>query len=716
MKTVILAEKPSQAKAYVECFAQHTKHTGYYQVNDPLLPQDTIVTYGFGHLVELVTPDKYDVKYQRWALAYLPIFPTKFKYHVPYKKQAQFKIVKKWLLQAETIIIATDADREGENIAWSIMRQAGVNLKQVTLKRLWINSLERQVVRAGFKNLHAGMDFYPKYQEAMTREISDWLVGMNASPLYTLMLKKYGISGTFSVGRVQTPTLAIVYQRQQEISKFIAQPYQEIAGEVLDAGTQTFHVQLDPKQQFFDSATINAFLTKHNVELGVQSGTVIASDNTTITVASPRLFSLSTLQAQVNRMYHASASATLVAVQNLYEAKLLTYPRTDTNFITLAEFDYLKSELLTYETWLDIKLANTNLLPQKRYVNEDKVQEHHAIIPTRNVPTPRKWAQLSELERKIYRLVLATTMAMFAETSLYHETTLQFKVGRAVFKAQGKQLVRPGWQLLFPEKLAHAEQSASVPQLAIGKKVAIKVSLIDKITQPPAALTEGTLIMAMKHAGKFVDDADDQAILKATEGIGTEATRAGIIEKLKQKKYLTVKGNTLTVSESGQVLCEIVATQPLLVSPKMTAQWEIALNQIGSGTRTSTNFIAQIERFLTQVINQTPTIISNDLALQEKLTHYQSKVAQPTVLGACPWCQTGAITERKQGYRCTNTSCHYQLPKVLSRKTLPKTALKQLVKTGKSTLIKGFKSKNNRPFSAQLAMIDQKLTFIFPEK
>ncbi|MFT8632945.1 MULTISPECIES: DNA topoisomerase, partial [Lactobacillaceae] len=233
MTTVILAEKPSQARSYVEAFQKSTKKQGCYAVSDPVLPQDTFITYGFGHLVELATPEKYDEKYKHWTLSNLPIFPDKYKFIVPSDKKVQFKIVKDLLTKADTIIVATDSDREGENIAWSIMNQARINLKDKNIKRLWINSLEKDAILAGFKNLKDGWNYYPAYKEAQTRQISDWLVGMNGSPLYTLLLRQNGVRGVYSIGRVQTPTLYMVYQRDQTIKNFKPEPYFELNAEIL---------------------------------------------------------------------------------------------------------------------------------------------------------------------------------------------------------------------------------------------------------------------------------------------------------------------------------------------------------------------------------------------------------------------------------------------------------------------------------------------------
>ncbi len=255
MTTVILAEKPSQARSYIEAFQKNTRHDGYYMVSDPVLPDETIVTFGFGHLVELATPDKYDAKYEHWSLKNLPIFPAQYQFVVEADKAKQFNVVKGLLTKAETIVVATDSDREGENIAWSIMKKANLDLKSKNIKRLWINSLEKDAVIDGFRNLRDGWAYYPKYQEAQTRQISDWLVGMNASPLYSLMLQQNGVNGVYSIGRVQTPTLYMVYQRDEVIENFQPEPYFELKAKiVVDSGT--FDAKLEPYQRFKDTAGI----------------------------------------------------------------------------------------------------------------------------------------------------------------------------------------------------------------------------------------------------------------------------------------------------------------------------------------------------------------------------------------------------------------------------------------------------------------------------
>lgn len=413
-KTVILAEKPSQARSYVEAFQESHKKPGYYQVQDPLVGSSVAVTYGFGHLVELASPDYYHQAWKKWRLDNLPLFPEQFEFVVPGDKQKQFGVVKDLLVNASEIIVATDSDREGENIAWSIMRQAGVDLDNKNLKRLWINSLEVSAIRAGFNDLKNGWDYYDIFQEAQAREIGDWLVGMNASPLFSLSLQNLGVKGTYSVGRVQTPTLYMIYDRQKKIAAFKPEPYQVLQAHVA-AQKGEFVGELDPKQRFKGQVERDEFVQKNNLVLGEQQGVIESVDTQAKQTPSSRLFSLSSLQVKASRLFYASAAETLEVVQSLYERKFLTYPRTDCQFITEKEFAYLQDNLAHYQYLLDVQVELKPKTANKRYVNGAKVQEHTAIVLTRNTPTKQQLLEMSVLEKNIYLLVLRTTLGMFVE-------------------------------------------------------------------------------------------------------------------------------------------------------------------------------------------------------------------------------------------------------------------------------------------------------------
>ncbi|QAR71966.1 type IA DNA topoisomerase (plasmid) [Pediococcus acidilactici] len=711
MTTVILAEKPSQARSYVQAFQKSTKKQGYYTVSDPVLPENTLVTYGLGHLVELATPDKYDQKYQQWALSNLPIFPNKYKFIVPTDKKKQFKVVKDLLTKADTIIAATDSDREGENIAWSIMNQAKINLKSKTIKRLWINSLEKDAILDGFKNLKDGWAYYPAYKEAQTRQISDWLVGMNGSPLYTLLLKQSGVHGVYSIGRVQTPTLYMVYQRDQTIKNFKPEPYFELNAEIL-ANQQKFVAKLDPYQRFKDEAGIITFMQAKHVQKGSQAGLIKDVQKQDKKRASPQLFSLSSLQSEINKRYHASASDTLQAVQNLYEAKLLTYPRTDSNYITEQEFNYLVENLNGYLGFLSKDVSLNHQEPNKRYVNGKKVQEHHAIIMTKTVPTQEKLSKFPALEQRIYNLVLRTTLAMFADPYEYEETVIFTSIGDAVFKATGNVPKNQGWRVLFSDyKTEKPEEETTLPLVEVGQSISANLTPDQKMTKPPVPFTEGTLITAMKTAGKTLDDEEAQSILKDNEGIGTEATRANVLDVLKKRGYLLTEKNKLHVSQQGITLCKAVELEPLLTSPEMTAKWEKALKQISAKKRTQENFLEQIKKFVEKLIADVPTQLTGSTAIKQQIDHQQQaqksaevflETPQATVLNK----QKFYIVKPKQGEDFT-------LPKKWSSKTLGKTAIKALVTKGETSKLKGFKSKKGKSFDAKLKLDGHKLSFDF---
>lgn len=721
MTTIILAEKPSQARAYVQAFQNSTKKQGYFDVSDPVLPENTKVTFGFGHLVELATPDEYDSKYKKWALANLPIFPEKYKFVVGADKKKQFGIVKELLNQADTIIVATDSDREGENIAWSIMTKSGIDLKSKTLKRLWINSLEKEAILDGFKNLKDGWDYYPAYQEAQTRQISDWLVGMNGSPLYTLLLQKAGVKGVYSIGRVQTPTLYMIYQRDLAIKNFKPEPYFELNAKI-SVDSQNFDAKLDPYKRFKDEKRLISFMNDKSVQKGNQDGLIKDVKKQQKKSSSPRLFSLSSLQSEINKRYHASASDTLKAVQSLYEAKLLTYPRTDCNYITDQEFSYLVDHLEAYSKLLTNQVSLTQVKPQAHYVNSKKVQEHHAIIMTKTVPTVEKLHSLSKLEQQVYNLVLRTTLAMFADPYEYEETTILTKVGEAIFKATGKVPTNQGWKLLFNTDAEKPDKEDIIlPAVAKGQAIKADLGTDRKLTKAPVPFTEGTLITAMKTAGKTLDDEEAQAVLKDTEGIGTEATRANILDGLKKRGYLFIQKNNVHVSEQGTTLCKAVELEPLLTTPEMTAKWEVALKQIGQKKRTQENFLGQIKRFVQKLVTEVPEQMQQSESLTQQVASQktaESEAKKEDEIGICPICKQGEIVDKGNFYGCTNYKadqpCKFTLPKKWSNKTITKTIVKTLLTKGTTNKLKGFQSKKTgKEFSAKLVLKSGKLAFEF---
>lgn len=705
---MILAEKPSQALAYASSFESMEKKNGYFIVKDKILPEETFITFGFGHLVELAPPGHYDEKWEKWSLDSLPIFPSSYHFVVPQDKKQQFTIVERLLKKSNDIIIATDCDREGENIAWSIIHKANAYSKDKTYKRLWINSLEKEAIREGFQNLRNGEDYIPLYLEAKGRQISDWLIGMNGSPLYSLNLsEKKGIreKGGFSLGRVQTPTLYMIYKRQIEIENFKKEPYFELESNVT-AEQGTFKAMLSPSQHFSTQDEAKAFITKKQAVEGKQIGQNINVEKNKKKTSSPSLFSLSALQSKINQQYKASASDTLKAVQVLYEARLLSYPRSDTTYITENEFNYLKSNLNSYTSFLEIEIDSPQLEPRKRYVNNERVQEHHAVILTKQTPSKETFEKLTDLQKKVYLLVAKTTVAMFMPDYLFEETVIETQAGDLLFKAKGQVPLEMGWKQLFSkaEEKEEIEADTVLPAVSKGEQVEITIHLAEKEKQPPKAYTEGTLILAMKGAGKTVDDEEAQELLKEVEGIGTEATRANIIETLKNKKYIVVQKNRLVVTEKGKILCKAVEGQPLLTSAEMTAKWESYLRKIGNREGSIEHFLGNIQKFILHLIENVP----NDISALDTGSYeaQKTKEEEKSIVGKCPKCQ-GNITAKKSFYGCSNyPDCKVTLPDNFRKKKLTKGNIKDLL-SGKETLVKDIKNANKKTYNAVVKLNDK---------
>ena len=710
MTTVILAEKPSQAASYAGAFKHSVKKDGFFEIQDPIFSDETFITFGFGHLVELAEPGHYDEKWKNWALDALPIFPQQYDFQVATDKKKQFKIVSGLLKKADTIIIATDSDREGENIAWSIIHESGAFSNKKVYKRLWINSLEKDVIRSGFQNLKPGMDYYPFYQEAQTRQIADWLIGMNGSMLYTLNLRSKGANGTFSLGRVQTPTLYMIYQRQQLIEHFKKEPFYEIES-LIKTTNGSFKALLSPSQRFSTKEELLSFVSSKGATIGTQPGTIKDLQTKMKKTNSPNLFSLSSLQSKINQLYKATASQTLKAMQGLYEAKLLSYPRTDTPFITNSEFQYLKANYDNYARFLSIDEPMTQDQPRKRYVDGSKVQEHYAIIPTKQVASESVFNKLDDLQKKIYLLVMKTTIAMFLPDYTYEETVIETMVSTLCFKTTGKVPRVEGWKILFKaDTNKESEESQTLPVVMIGEAIQAEVKSVQKETQPPKPFTEGTLLTAMKTANKTVDDEQAIKILQEVEGIGTEATRASIIETLKQKEYIKVEKNKLIVTEKGKLLCQAVESQHLLTSAEMTAKWETYLKKIGKREGNQETFIANIKKFIVHLIEHVPDDV-------QKLNFhtYQAEVKKETekqTIGKCPKCG-GNVVLKKAFYGCSNyPNCTFTLSDQFRKKKLTKTNLKELL-VGKETVVSGIKKADKTTYNAKIKLSDTgQITFV----
>lgn len=731
MSTVYLAEKPDQAKKYAQAFAKSKKGEGYFECQDPQLG-DAKITWAVGHLVELVKPEKYNAAWGKWKLENLPMIPRQVNYQVGYGKAKQFNIVKKLLREASTIVWAGDIDREGSLISYLICLEAGVMTNsQKTFKRLWITDLLPKTVRTGMLNLRELQPSFLQAMEAQSRQIGDWLVGMNASPLYTLNMQKQGVKGTFAIGRVMTPTLFMIYKREQEIRNFKQETYFELLGKFQHANGEYTGKLLIPEslkgkwhgktKQLADMQRFIAKFIENPTQGTIRDVTIVAKQT-----ASPYLYQLSTLQTKMNRLMKASPANTLAAVQKLYERQFLTYPRTDIPFIGNGRFEKIKEQLPQLLSFLKVTIPTPHLKPNAKYVNEKKVAEHEAITPTEKIMKQATFDKLDRLQQAIYLEVVRTTVAMFADHYQYEQTTILTDVPNVSFKSVGNVPINWGWKALWGNSLKRektTEDNQKLPKVQLSDPVKAKIEPVQKETKAPPRYTEGTLLIAMKTAGKTTDDVEAQTILKEVEGIGTEATRANVIEKLKRKDkmhqaFISVTKNQIFIEPKGNTICKAIETEPLLSSAEMTAQWEKFLKGIGQGERHQADFIAGIEKFLKQLIETAGIkVAAVDFSVEaQQMAATKSRFTKKAI-GICPKCG-GKVMLLDKVASCENNlkkakTCDFHLFRLIAKKKIPEREMVNLLKTGHSGEISGFTSKAGKKFPAKLKIEGGKITFDF---
>lgn len=700
----ILAEKPSQARAYAEAFKVKKKDkTSIELMPCDIFPEGAIITWAVGHLVELKEPKEYDTKWEKWSLQSLPITVERFEDKVTSNMYAQFQAVKRIFQNPQVTVIcnACDAEREGSNIFYSIYKMTKV---RKPVKRLWINSLETDEIRKGFRQLQDNKRDLLMYQEAKTRQISDWLVGMNCSRLYTLLLQKQGFKGHISIGRVQSPTVYLIYKRMLEIEHFKPEKFYEIEGQFQAQGGL---YKGKAKIKTNDREQAVQLLAKHGI-CKEDVGLVASVKTSTKRQQPPKLHALSTLQATANRRWKYSPSHVLKVAQSLYEKKLISYPRTDAQLITTNEYDYLQAHVAKYQQLLNTSFHPVERRNNKRFVDNANVGEHYAIIPTKKIPTEKALQAMRADERHIYMEIVTTALAMFHDDYVYDEKTIITDVKGLLFTSIGKTEGQQGWKALFHEK----EQTNSPQPLPIveeGERVDSQIAIAEGTTTPPKPYTEGQLITMMKTAGKTIRDEEESDILKAIEGIGTEATRSGIIETIKKHAYIEVHKNIVSVTTKGILLCQAIEGT-LLASPAMTAKWEIYLKKIGVGEGSPNIFIAQINNFIEQMMQEVPAHIRT-LTIDE--TERAKKEVKEIAL--CPTCKTGYMKDRGKFYSCSNykKGCKQTFPMRLLSKKLSERNIKDLCEKGQTAKIQGFKAKSGQKFSAALRYENGKIEFVF---
>lgn len=682
-KTVILAEKPSQAQAYAEAFNKTERKDGYYIVSNDKY-QNAIITYGFGHLVSLIAPDQYDEKYKKWTLDTLPIVPDNFKFTITKDKRKQYNIVKNHLDEADEIIIATDLDREGEAIARYMINYS--NNQNKIIKRLWINSLEIDEIKKGFENLKNGQETYGLYKEAETRSFADWLVGMNLSRLYTLYMQRNGMKGAFSIGRVQTPTLSLIYQRNKEIENFVSKPFFELYSNFShDQGNYRGKYA----KRFESLSALDSFVEEHRLN---EKGKIKEVTTKEKIKYAPKLFSLSDLQSEMNKIYSYGASETLKIVQGLYEKKVVSYPRTDSNYIGTPEFDYLKKNLTNYLELVNETIEEPNFEEQKRYVNSKKVEEHYAIIPTKTIADIGK---LNEKEKNVYEAILYRTIAIFEKPYIYDETNILTDVNTIEFKTTGKVEKEIGWKKILKDDKDNKD--TPLPNVEKGDVVESKSEHKEGKTTPPKHYTEGTLLTAMKNVGRDLEDEEHQEILKESQGIGTEATRANVIDTLKFQKYITSKGKSILVTDKGNTLCSTLEGNEI-TNAQLTADWEKHLEQVREGKLTQEAFLGSIERFIKHLIEQAPYLFKDS-----KVQEQAKKIQKENEIAKCPNCEN-SLVDKGKFYGCTDyPDCKFTLSKKFRDKKLTKSNVKELIKE-KETIVTKIKAKSGNKYNAKVKL------------
>lgn len=528
---------------------------------------------------------------------------------------------------------------------------------------------------------------------------------MNATQLYSLLLQEKGLQGNYSIGRVQAPTLYLIYDRQMQIENFVSKDYYEIENDITVNQNQ-FKANLSPYEKFESQDVVNMFLKDKNTQEGKQEGIVESIDKEIKYKESPRLFSLNALQSKSNNLFKATAKQTLQTVSSLYEKKFLTYPRTNCNFITQNEFIYLKDTYTKYCDFLGIKQEMKKVESRKRYVDDSKVQEHYAIIPTRKTPSHEEFQAFNPLEKSIYLLVLKTTISMFLDSYEYEETSIYIKTSDLLFKAKGQVPCNAGWTIIFKEtEETEEELITTIPHLSIGQSVESFIRTVKKKTSPPILFNEGTLIVAMKTCGKEITDNKLSVVLKEVEGIGTEATRADTIETLKKREYIEIKKNKIIVTEKGKILCQAIEGQPLLKSAEMTATWETYLKTIGKGQGEQEKFITNIKKFIIHLIEKVP----KDIEKIDVLEYIKNKQVAENIkiVGKCPLC-SNEIKEKKSFYGCAGyPNCKFTIPDNFRKKKLNKSNIKELLSNGE-TIVKNVKSSNKTSmYNAKVKLNDK---------
>ena len=706
-KTLVIAEKPSVAQDIVKSLPEtFAKEESYWESDDH------VVTFAVGHLVELVDPEEYDEKLKKWRMADLPIIPDEFKLRArDAKAKKQLKTIHKLLARKDVdrIINACDAGREGELIFAYIMDTSGISKP---IERLWISSMTKQAIRDGFSRLRPGDQLEALEAAARSRSEADWLVGMNATRAATIRGRAW-VGGVVSLGRVQTPTLAMIVRREKEIQAFVAEPYWLVRAD-FEPPYQGLWFEKD-ETRIWEPGRAEQIVER----VAGKDGVVESVEKKQQSERVPLLYDLTSLQRDANRRFGFSARRTLQTAQSLYEGKkAITYPRTSSRFLSGDLAPQLKptaATLLSIPEYREHARYVIDLpeLPLGRIVNDAGVDDHHAIIPT---DVEHDVSAFSPDERRIFDLIARRFLAVFRPPARYERTTVVTEVEGERFRTRGKITLDPGWRAVYglqadeDKPASEEDENAEIPPLEKGQKVrCAKAESEAKETKPPPRYNEGTLLSAMEGAGKLIDDEELREAMK-DHGLGTPATRAETIETLIRREYIERNGKELMATPKGiQVITML--DEHKLTSPELTGDWERKLVEIEHGRGDRKGFMKEIEGFTRETVDQ---IAALD---KEKLRPERAE------LGPCPRCGE-TIRENSRAYGCTSwksreePGCGFVIWKRVAGRTLTPEVARQLLEEGRTReVLSGFRSKAGKPFRARLVLNEEgKVEFDFPER
>ncbi|MDP8185295.1 DNA topoisomerase III [Phocoenobacter skyensis] len=599
---LFLCEKPSQGRDIAKVLGATKRAEGYLSSAD-----DSIcVTWGVGHLVEQFSPEKYNPAFKKWQLETLPIIPSKWQVEPKKSTKKQYNVVIRLIKKAKHVIIATDIDREGETIARELLELASY---KGPIQRLWLSALDDVSIRKALGHLKPNQETLPLYYAGLARSRADWLVGMNFSRLFTLLAQQKGYQGVMSVGRVQSPTLALVVNRDREIANFVPKSHYMLLAQLRDQMGELFSATYVIPEEYIDEngLCLNPAILKQVEQaiLQIKKAKAISVETKRKKESPPLVFNLSTLQTDCNRMFGLGAKEVLDIAQSLYEThKATTYPRSDCCYLPeeqLAEVPKVINAVFQSDPKLQPLKSKLNLSQKSRVWNDKKITAHHGIIPTTKTIDI---AKMSEDEFKVYDLIRRHYLAQFLPFCEIDKTEAIFESDGHQFIAKGNVTIIAGWKALFG-KTVNEEEEQGLPKLIQGEQYAISQTEIKSLkTTPPPHFTEGTLLSAMVNAARFVSDERLKAKLRETEGLGTEATRAALIQNLFDKRFIQKKGKSKSIIATAEGVALIDSLPQVLKDPGMTALWEQALNQIAEGKLSLKSFMQKQEAFIHFMMKQ----------------------------------------------------------------------------------------------------------------